>query len=161
MCSCAFLAPDLASLSPQSVADLVGEIAALEQEVIRKELHLLALYRRAFDQYVSESCSFTSEVPYPNPLVSDAAEIDRTVRSLTSLPTLLAAGGPRISEKHRRGRATSEGHKALRSVRPADDDHLRLCQCCARIVFIHSLTVSFVSAARWSFVAGKQLVFFF
>ncbi|RCV12295.1 hypothetical protein SETIT_2G257500v2 [Setaria italica] len=45
----------------KSVADLVGEIAALEQEVIRKELHLLALYRRAFDQYVSESCSFTSE----------------------------------------------------------------------------------------------------
>ncbi|XP_035816530.1 uncharacterized protein [Zea mays] len=48
--------------SSKSVADLVGEIAALEQEVIRKELHLLALYRRAFDQYVSESCSFTSEV---------------------------------------------------------------------------------------------------
>ncbi|ONM55969.1 Ternary complex factor-like [Zea mays] len=47
--------------SSKSVADLVGEIAALEQEVIRKELHLLALYRRAFDQYVSESCSFTSE----------------------------------------------------------------------------------------------------
>ncbi|XP_066394591.1 uncharacterized protein [Miscanthus floridulus] len=45
----------------KSVADLVGEIAALEQEVIRKELHLLSLYRRAFDQYVSESCSFTSE----------------------------------------------------------------------------------------------------
>ncbi|PWZ13499.1 hypothetical protein Zm00014a_026279 [Zea mays] len=66
--------------SSKSVADLVGEIAALEQEVIRKELHLLSLYRRAFDQYVSESCSFTSEVPYPNPLVSDAAEIDRTVR---------------------------------------------------------------------------------
>jgi len=46
----------------KSVADLVGEIAALEQEVIRKELHLLSLYRRTFDQYVSESCSFTSEV---------------------------------------------------------------------------------------------------
>ncbi|XP_066399693.1 uncharacterized protein [Miscanthus floridulus] len=45
----------------KSVADLVGEIAALEQEVIRKELHLLSLYRRAFHQYVSESCSFTSE----------------------------------------------------------------------------------------------------
>ncbi|RLM87744.1 hypothetical protein C2845_PM04G20050 [Panicum miliaceum] len=45
----------------KSVADLVGEIAALEQEVIRKELHLLSLYRRAFDQYVSEPCSFTSE----------------------------------------------------------------------------------------------------
>uniref|UniRef100_A0A0A9CYQ8 Ternary complex factor MIP1 leucine-zipper domain-containing protein n=1 Tax=Arundo donax TaxID=35708 RepID=A0A0A9CYQ8_ARUDO len=47
--------------SSKSVADLVGEIAALEQEVIRKELHLLSLYRRAFDQYLSESCSFTSE----------------------------------------------------------------------------------------------------
>jgi hypothetical protein len=57
----AFFSSDLAFL--QSVADLVGEIAALEQEVIRKELHLLSLYRRAFDQYVSESCSFTSEVP--------------------------------------------------------------------------------------------------
>ncbi|KAJ1290227.1 hypothetical protein BS78_02G226900 [Paspalum vaginatum] len=48
-------------VTSKSVADLVGEIAALEQEVIRKELHLLSLYRRAFDQYVSESCSFTSE----------------------------------------------------------------------------------------------------
>ncbi|XP_062194739.1 uncharacterized protein LOC133897925 isoform X2 [Phragmites australis] len=46
----------------KSVADLVGEIAALEQEVIRKELHLLSLYRRTFDQYLSESRSFTSEV---------------------------------------------------------------------------------------------------
>ena len=55
-----FLSCDLAIL--QSVADLIGEIAALEQEVIRKELHLLSLYRRTFDQYVSESCSFTSEV---------------------------------------------------------------------------------------------------
>ncbi|KAL6844753.1 hypothetical protein ACP4OV_025412 [Aristida adscensionis] len=46
----------------QSIADLVGEIAALEQEVVRRELHLLSLYRRAFDQYLSESCSVTSEV---------------------------------------------------------------------------------------------------
>ncbi|GJM98399.1 hypothetical protein PR202_ga15410 [Eleusine coracana subsp. coracana] len=50
------------NLKVQSIADLAGEIAALEQEVIRKELHLLSLYRRAFDQYLSESCSFTSEV---------------------------------------------------------------------------------------------------
>ncbi|KAF0923203.1 hypothetical protein E2562_003414, partial [Oryza meyeriana var. granulata] len=46
----------------KSNADLVGEIAALEQEVIRKELHLLSLYRRAFDQYLSESGSVKSEV---------------------------------------------------------------------------------------------------
>ncbi|VAI33930.1 unnamed protein product [Triticum turgidum subsp. durum] len=44
-----------------SIADLAGEIAALEQEVIRKELHLLTLYRRAFDQHLSDSCSFASE----------------------------------------------------------------------------------------------------
>ncbi|XP_010238311.1 uncharacterized protein LOC100829647 isoform X1 [Brachypodium distachyon] len=43
-----------------SVADLAGEIAALEQEVIRKELHLLSLYRRAFDQYLSDSSSVAS-----------------------------------------------------------------------------------------------------
>ncbi|KAL5201215.1 hypothetical protein ABZP36_035569 [Zizania latifolia] len=46
----------------KSIADLVGEIAALEQEVVRKELHVLSLYRRAFDQYLSESGSVTSEV---------------------------------------------------------------------------------------------------
>ncbi|KAM3258438.1 hypothetical protein ACQJBY_050288 [Aegilops geniculata] len=45
----------------KSIADLAGEIAALEQEVIRKELHLLTLYRRAFDQHLSDSCSFVSE----------------------------------------------------------------------------------------------------
>ncbi|VAI19131.1 unnamed protein product [Triticum turgidum subsp. durum] len=44
-----------------SIADLAGEIAALEQEVIRKELHLLTLYRRAFDQHLPDSCSFLSE----------------------------------------------------------------------------------------------------
>ena len=53
------LSRDLAVL--QSIADLAGEIAALEQEVIRKELHLLSLYRRAFDQHLSDSCS-VSEV---------------------------------------------------------------------------------------------------
>lgn len=46
----------------ESIAGLVGEIAALEQEVIRKELHLLSLYRRAFDQYLSDSSSVVSEV---------------------------------------------------------------------------------------------------
>ncbi|KAG8057238.1 hypothetical protein GUJ93_ZPchr0002g26084 [Zizania palustris] len=46
----------------KSIADLVGEIAVLEQEVVRKELHLLSLYRRAFDQYLSESGSVPSEV---------------------------------------------------------------------------------------------------
>ena len=54
------LSRDLAVL--QSIADLAGEIAALEQEVIRKELHLLTLYRRAFDQHLPDSCSFLSEV---------------------------------------------------------------------------------------------------
>ncbi|XP_044949845.1 uncharacterized protein LOC123399505 isoform X2 [Hordeum vulgare subsp. vulgare] len=46
----------------KSIADLAGEIAALEQEVIRKELHLLTLYRRVFDQHLSDSCSFVSKV---------------------------------------------------------------------------------------------------
>ncbi|EAZ09597.1 hypothetical protein OsI_31878 [Oryza sativa Indica Group] len=46
----------------KSITDLVVEIAALEQEVVRKELHLLSLYRKAFDQYLSESGSVTSEV---------------------------------------------------------------------------------------------------
>uniref|UniRef100_A0A0E0B4R7 DUF547 domain-containing protein n=1 Tax=Oryza glumipatula TaxID=40148 RepID=A0A0E0B4R7_9ORYZ len=45
----------------KSITDLVVEIAALEQEVVRKELHLLSLYRKAFDQYLSESGSVTSE----------------------------------------------------------------------------------------------------
>jgi hypothetical protein len=39
----------------QSVADLAWEIAVLEEEVVRKELHLLSLYRAAFDQYLGVS----------------------------------------------------------------------------------------------------------
>ncbi|KAL6858952.1 hypothetical protein ACP4OV_017954 [Aristida adscensionis] len=39
----------------KSVADLVWEIAVLEEEVVRKELHLLSLYRAAFDQYLGIS----------------------------------------------------------------------------------------------------------
>ncbi|OEL30100.1 hypothetical protein BAE44_0008875 [Dichanthelium oligosanthes] len=39
----------------KSVADLAWEIAVLEEEVVRKELHLLSLYRAAFDQYLGVS----------------------------------------------------------------------------------------------------------
>ncbi|KAK8451468.1 hypothetical protein SEVIR_6G216800v4 [Setaria viridis] len=39
----------------KSVADLTWEIAVLEEEVVRKELHLLSLYRAAFDQYLGVS----------------------------------------------------------------------------------------------------------
>lgn len=49
------LSRDLAVL--QSIADLAGEIVALKQEVIRKELHMLSLYRRVFDQHLSDSYS--------------------------------------------------------------------------------------------------------
>ncbi|KAM3189678.1 hypothetical protein ACQJBY_068142 [Aegilops geniculata] len=37
------------------VAELVWEIAALEEEVVRRELHLLSLYRATFDQYLGIS----------------------------------------------------------------------------------------------------------
>jgi len=46
----------------QSVADLAWEIAVLEEEVVRKELHLLSLYRAAFDQYLGVSPRASAQV---------------------------------------------------------------------------------------------------
>ncbi|KAL6656261.1 hypothetical protein ACP70R_007087 [Stipagrostis hirtigluma subsp. patula] len=79
---------DLAVL--QSVADLVGEIAALEQEVVRKELHLLSLYRRAFDQYISESCSVSGEVDQETQSVDEGALRLRDIKQSAAfnLPTI-------------------------------------------------------------------------
>ncbi|KAF0895887.1 hypothetical protein E2562_017533 [Oryza meyeriana var. granulata] len=47
---------------PKSVADLVWEIAALEEEVVRKELHLLSIYRAAFDQHLGVSPRVSAQV---------------------------------------------------------------------------------------------------
>jgi hypothetical protein len=47
---------------PQSVADLVWEIAVLEEEVVRKELHLLSLYRAALDPYLGISPRSSAQV---------------------------------------------------------------------------------------------------
>ncbi|KAM0918604.1 hypothetical protein ACQ4PT_008733 [Festuca glaucescens] len=44
------------------VADLVWEIAALEEEVVRRELHLLSLYRATFDQYLGISPRVSGQV---------------------------------------------------------------------------------------------------
>ncbi|VAI86042.1 unnamed protein product [Triticum turgidum subsp. durum] len=43
------------------VAELVWEIAALEEEVVRRELHLLSLYRATFDQYLGISPRVSSQ----------------------------------------------------------------------------------------------------
>lgn len=76
-----------------SVADLAGEIAALEQEVIRKELHLLSLYRRAFDQYLSDSSSVASmsEVDQETPKTIDEGALrlrDIKQSAAFNLPTV-------------------------------------------------------------------------
>jgi hypothetical protein len=100
--------------SSKSIADLAGEIAALKQEVIRKELHLLSLYRRAFDQHLSDSCSVSEQVDretvrnidegalrlrdikqsaaYNLPTVSDSKiEVSRSVSKHSSLVNFLNA----------------------------------------------------------------------
>ncbi|KAM0912146.1 hypothetical protein ACQ4PT_012991 [Festuca glaucescens] len=98
----------------KSIADLAGEIAALEQEVIRKELHLLTLYRRAFDQHLSDSCSVSKQedqqtsrnidegalrlrdiklsAAFNLPTVSDSrSEVSRSVSKHSSLVNFLSA----------------------------------------------------------------------
>ncbi|KAG2635903.1 hypothetical protein PVAP13_2NG405200 [Panicum virgatum] len=89
----------------KSVADLVGEIAALEQEVIRKELHLLSLYRRAFDQYVSESCSFTSEQQVDQETLKNIDEGALRLRNIKqsaafNLPTISNSEVPKSGARH-------------------------------------------------------------
>lgn len=47
----------------KSAADLAWEIAVLEEQVVRKELHLLSLYRAAFDQYLGVSPRASAQEP--------------------------------------------------------------------------------------------------
>ncbi|TVU10066.1 hypothetical protein EJB05_43574, partial [Eragrostis curvula] len=87
----------------KSVADLAGEIAALEQEVVRKELHLLSLYRRAFDQYLSESCSFTSEVDQETLKSIDEGALrlrDIKHSAAFNLPTISNSEVPKPGSRH-------------------------------------------------------------
>lgn len=51
----------------QSVADLAWEISLLEEEVVRKELHLLSLYRAAFDPYLGVSPRASAQVQKLSP----------------------------------------------------------------------------------------------
>lgn len=60
-------------LRAQSAADLAWEIAVLEEQVVRKELHLLSLYRAAFDQYLGVSPRASAQVRnHPSPLQTGA-----------------------------------------------------------------------------------------
>uniref|UniRef100_K3XRP5 DUF547 domain-containing protein n=1 Tax=Setaria italica TaxID=4555 RepID=K3XRP5_SETIT len=65
-----------------SVADLAWEIAVLEEEVVRKELHLLSLYRAAFDQYLGVS---------PRASALHTQELSRSSSGRSSLANFLSA----------------------------------------------------------------------
>ncbi|RCV28561.1 hypothetical protein SETIT_5G414200v2 [Setaria italica] len=66
----------------KSVADLAWEIAVLEEEVVRKELHLLSLYRAAFDQYLGVS---------PRASALHTQELSRSSSGRSSLANFLSA----------------------------------------------------------------------
>lgn len=91
----------------KSIADLAGEIAALEQEVIRKELYLLSLYRRAFDQHLSDSCS-VSEVDQQT-----ARNIDEGALRLRDIKESAAYNLPTVSDSKSEVSTPASKHSSL------------------------------------------------
>lgn len=90
---------------------MAWEIAVLEEEVVRKELHLLSLYRAAFDQYLGVSPRASALVQTLPPGIDQCSGV---------LPNSKATVSDQVEqEPHReRGRKiTDEGTLRLRNIK--------------------------------------------
>ncbi|CAL5013478.1 unnamed protein product [Urochloa decumbens] len=95
----------------KSVADLAWEIAVLEEEVVRKELHLLSLYRAAFDQYLGVSPRASALVQILPPGIDQCSGV--------MLHTKATVNDQVDKESHRQQdrKTTDEGTLRLRNIK--------------------------------------------
>jgi hypothetical protein len=85
----------------KSVADLAWEIAVLEEEVVRKELHLLSLYRAAFDQYLGVSPRASAQVEQESQRQRSRKTADEGTLRLRNIKESAAYNLPTLSDSKR------------------------------------------------------------
>uniref|UniRef100_A0A0D9X9Q3 DUF547 domain-containing protein n=1 Tax=Leersia perrieri TaxID=77586 RepID=A0A0D9X9Q3_9ORYZ len=97
----------------KSVADLVWEIAALEEEVVRKELHLLSLYRAAFDQHLGVSPRLSAQVDQELHHQKSRKKADEGAFRLRDIKESVSYNLPTVSDSKRGLSRSSSGHSSL------------------------------------------------
>ncbi|XP_062191864.1 uncharacterized protein LOC133895504 isoform X2 [Phragmites australis] len=97
----------------KSVADLVWEIAVLEEEVVRKELHLLSLYRAAFDPYLGVSPHVSSQVDQESHRQCSRKNADEGTLRLRDIKESASYNFPTISDSKRELSRSSSGRSSL------------------------------------------------
>ncbi|XP_015695996.1 uncharacterized protein LOC102713014 isoform X2 [Oryza brachyantha] len=97
----------------KSVADLVWEIAALEEEVVRKELHLLSLYRAAFDQHLGVSPRASVQVDKEIHHQNSRKKADEGALRLRDIKESASYKLPTVSDSKLGLSRTSSGHSSL------------------------------------------------
>ncbi|XP_037458370.1 uncharacterized protein LOC125519188 isoform X2 [Triticum urartu] len=95
------------------VAELVWEIAALEEEVVRRELHLLSLYRATFDQYLGISPRVSGQMGQETHRQGSRKKADEGALRLRDIKESASYNLPTVSDRrHGLPRSTS-GHSSL------------------------------------------------
>ncbi|XP_044959988.1 uncharacterized protein LOC123411123 isoform X2 [Hordeum vulgare subsp. vulgare] len=95
------------------IAELVWEIAALEEEVVRRELHLLSLYRATFDQYLGISPRVSGQVGQGTHRQGSRKKADEGALRLRDIKESASYNLPTVSDcRHGLPRSTS-GHSSL------------------------------------------------
>lgn len=98
------------------VAELVWEIAALEEEVVRRELHLLSLYRATFDQYLGISPRVSGQVGQETHRQGSRKKADEGALRLRDIKESASYNLPTVSDCRHYSQGlprSSSGHSSL------------------------------------------------
>lgn len=95
------------------VAELVWEIAALEEEVVRRELHLLSLYRATFDQYLGISPRVSGQVGQEMHRQGSRKKADEGALRLRDIKESASYNLPTVSDCRHGLQRSSSGHSSL------------------------------------------------
>ncbi|XP_066326532.1 uncharacterized protein [Miscanthus floridulus] len=100
----------------KSVADLAWEIAVLEEEVVRKELHLLSLYRAAFDQYLGVSPRASAQVEQESHRQHSKRTTDEGTLRLKNIKESASYNLPTLSDSKRHTQELSRSSSGRSSL---------------------------------------------
>ncbi|KAL5221207.1 hypothetical protein ABZP36_025920 [Zizania latifolia] len=97
----------------KSVADLAWDIAVLEEEVVRKELYLLSLYRAAFDPHLDVSPRVSAQVDQGIHQYSSRKKADEGALRLRDIKESASYNLPTASDSKRGMSRSSSGRSSL------------------------------------------------
>ncbi|KAM3189677.1 hypothetical protein ACQJBY_068142 [Aegilops geniculata] len=98
------------------VAELVWEIAALEEEVVRRELHLLSLYRATFDQYLGISPRVSGQMGQETHRQGSRKKVDEGALRLRDIKESASYNLPTVSDRRHYSQGlprSTSGHSSL------------------------------------------------